>query len=181
MVETFANAIINPVTCCINKPTTWGELVRYATHRMSGLCVGLLQVARLETALQQKDSALKSAATSQREAAEALSRARGDAQDAQRESADLRRRVSALEAAAASEEAAESDAIRELRRQVPTYIALKVMLVTKFLTSASAVASLIIKPISHSLEQDLLPSQPIVHRMEASLEVVHAYWRTCVS
>ena len=82
-------------------------------------------MARLETTLQQKDSALKSAAASQREAAEALSRARGDAQAAQRESADMRRRLSTLEAAAASEEAAESDAIRDLRRQVPTSIPLK--------------------------------------------------------
>ncbi len=76
------------------------------------------QAARLETALQQKDSALKSAAASQREAAEALSRARADAQASQREAADLRRRNSALEAAAAAEEAAESDALLELRHQV---------------------------------------------------------------
>lgn len=78
-----------------------------------------LQVARLETALQQKDSALKSTAG-------ALSRARDDAQAAQRDSTDLRRRMSALEAAAASEEAAESDAIRDLRRQVPPRCARKV-------------------------------------------------------
>jgi hypothetical protein len=72
----------------------------------------------LETALQQRDTALKLAAASQREASEALSRARAEAQAAQREAADLRRRNAALKAAAAAKEAAESDALNELRRQV---------------------------------------------------------------
>ena len=76
------------------------------------------QAAILEQAVGQKDTELRSAAASQREAGEALRRAGAQAQRLEQDAAQLQARNLELQRAQSAAEAKESDTLQQLRQQV---------------------------------------------------------------
>ena len=77
-----------------------------------------IQVALLEQALAQKDTELRSAAASQREAGEALRRSGARAQRLEQDVAQLQTRNLELQRAQNAAEAQEIDSLQQLRQQV---------------------------------------------------------------
>lgn len=77
-----------------------------------------LQVALLEQTLLQKDTELRSAAASQREAVEALRRSGAQAQRLEQDIAQLQARNLELQRAQNAADAQESDSLQQLRQQV---------------------------------------------------------------